>query len=101
MKKPSLRGFLAVFSSIFKTFVVAILAALICIFLVLFAFKEGIGFEEGNLKFIVIFAFNVLVFYVFAILFMFKDIKATIDYFELRNKNSVCLAVLKDNFSEN
>lgn len=101
LKKPSFKSFIAVFTSIFKTFLVAIVAALICIFIVLFAFKESIGFESGYLKYIVVFAFNVLVFYVFAILFMFKDIKAIIDYFELRNKNSICLAVLKDNMSEN
>jgi len=100
VKKPSFRAFISTFVSVFKTYLIAILAALICTILLVFVFKESFGFGGGYLKYIIIFALNLLLFYVFAILFMFKDVKAIIDYFEIRNKNSICLSVLIDAASE-
>ena len=99
VKRPSFKAFLFSFVAIFKTFVIAIISSLVCILLIIFVVRERFGFDGGYLKYIIIFTLNFLMFYVFSILFMFRDTKAIIDYFETRNKNSVCLSLLKDKVS--
>ena len=100
IKKPSFRVFLSTFTSLFVTFVAAIIASALSISIVVFWFKQGVDFGTGFLIYALIFLFNIIMFYVFAVLFMFKDTKAIIDYFEMRYKNETCLALLKDRASE-
>ena len=99
-KKPSFKAFIITFSAIFVTFLAAIIATVATTLAALYLFEGEIGFGDGVLKYEIIFLLNIIIFYVFAVLFMIKDTKAIIDYFEMRYRNSIYATLLKEEYSK-
>ena len=99
IKKPSFKAFLSTFVAIFKTSVVGAVTSLATM-LTLVYFFQGV-LERGLLKYIIIGAFNLLMFYVFSMAIMFKDMRDIWSYIDRVQINSIHRAVLKDEGAKN
>lgn len=94
VKKPSFKAYLATFIALFKTSIVGVIASLAVVLTLLYFFQGEL--DGGLLKYVIIGAFSVLVFYIFSMVIMFKDMKAIWTYIDRLEINSLYRAVLKD-----
>lgn len=93
VKKPSIKAYLTIYVAVFKTFIVGtILSFGICIFLCLF-FQNQL--DEGYLKYIIIGAFNAILYLVLTYIFMFKDGRTMVDYFNNIMMNELKRSILR------
>lgn len=94
IKKPSFKAYLATFVALLKTCIIGVVASLTTVLLLLYFFQGEL--EGGLLKYVIIGAFGLLVFYIFSMVFMFKDMRAIWSYIDRLEINSLHRAVLKD-----
>ena len=94
IKKPSFRAYVSIFVALFKTSIVGVVTSLATILTLIFFFQSKL--DSGMLKYIVIFVFNLLMFYVFSLVIMFKDMRGIVTYLDSLQINSLHRAILKD-----
>lgn len=98
IKKPSFKAYLSTFVALFKTSIVGVVVSLTTSLLIFHFYQDQ--FDPGMLKYIIICVFNMLVFYVFSFVIMFKDMRSIITYIDARVINYLHRTVLKDEFEE-
>ena len=94
VKKPSFRAYMSTFVALFKTSIIGVIASLSTSLLIFYFYQDQ--FDPGMLKYIIILVFNMLVFYVFSFIIMFKDMRAIVTYLDSIMINSLHRTVLKD-----
>ena len=94
VKKPSFKAYLATFVALIKTSIIGVVASIATVLLLLYFFQGEL--EGGLLKYVIIGAFSILMFYIFSMVIMFKDMRAIWSYVDRLEINSLYRAVLKD-----